>query len=91
MDSSHNIPNDFTREELWLKPTDLGPFYRPPIKAYAYVMVINKKTPFVFPSDDELYLVSLSIYLHNKLQAIDVDKEVSKEINYFFYHAPKWQ
>ena len=54
-------------------------------------MVIDKKTPFVFPSDNELYLVSLTIYLHNKLQAIDVDKEVSKEINYYFYHAPSWQ
>ena len=51
-------------------------------------MVVDKKTPFVFPSNNELYLVSLSMYLHSKLQAINVDKEVSTDISFYFYHAP---
>ena len=52
---------------MYVKPTDLGPLYRPPFKAIAYYMVLNKQTPFLLPSYEECVEVAKTIYFHNKL------------------------
>ena len=76
---------NFKREELYVKPTDLSPFYKPPFKAYAYVMVINSETPLGLASDNRTKAVAKTIYWHNKLQAVDTDIEVSLEIEVRHY------
>ena len=65
LDAYYNVPVEFIREEMYVKPTDLGPLYRPPFKAIAYYMVLNKKTPFILPSFFENYKVAMTIYFHN--------------------------
>ena len=52
---------------MYVKPTDLGPLYRPPFKAIVYYMVLNKETPFELPSLQEMLEVAKTIYFHNKL------------------------
>ena len=46
MDYHYNVPLDFTREEMYVKPNDLGPLYRPPFKAQVYIMVITEEYPY---------------------------------------------
>ena len=40
-DEYHNYPHNYNREEIYVKPTDLGPFYKSPVKAYAYTVVMS--------------------------------------------------
>ena len=54
MDGLHNHPVAFERQELMLKNSDLGPMYKPPIKAWAYIMVLgelSKNPPYGVPSE----------------------------------------
>ena len=67
LDAYYNVPVEFVREEMYVKPTDLGPLYRPPFKAIVYYMVLNKETPFELPSLQEILEVAKTIYFHNKL------------------------
>ena len=59
----------FTKKEFYVKPSDLGPLYRPPFKAVAYLMIAKQRYPYNGgnPSLDEFKRVAYTIYMHNKL------------------------
>ena len=53
MDNFYNVPEEFIREEMYVKPTDLGPLYIAPFKAIVYYMdlnKVNKQEKLVMPS-----------------------------------------
>ena len=62
MDTLYN-PNEFKIEEMYLKPTDLGPIYKPPIKALVYTAIGDYNNPpkFIFPSFEIYFEVSATI------------------------------
>ena len=83
--------NEVKIEEMYLKPTYLGPLYRSPVKAQVYVTKYDKDNPppFIFPSFEIYFEVAKNIYWHNKFQAVDVDKEVSLDIYFTIYEVFK--
>ena len=40
---------NFSRQAMFVKPTDLGPLYRPPFRAWAYVLIPKHEAPMIMP------------------------------------------
>ena len=72
---------------MYVAPTDLGPHYKIVFKAYVYVLEVKRNNPFVMPSINLLKDISMTIYYHNELQAVDTDKPVSKDITIPIWNA----
>ena len=85
LDNYVDCPNRYKREQIILKPTDLGPIYKEPIFAEVYFVIINSPTDYLKPktpkkdvlmNPKEVYAMFLNIYLHNRLKQYDADAEV---------------
>ena len=56
------------KEEMYVKPSDLGPYYRPPFKALAYVMHDAGMVPdWGRANEGQVIGAAETIYMHNKL------------------------
>ena len=82
LDKQHRHPRIYKREEMYLLNADLGPIYRPPIKAWVYTMVLDENSSYKFPNFREGYWVAANMYLHRKLAAADVERKVSHIYDY---------